>query len=105
MIEINSFLKKNLNEVKNIIAEFDFNKKFSSHDFIEKFTLKFESDYIDMLVKYQKHGEAFQKVHSIIAKFLSSNMSDLRIKKTQIKGSENIHGKFTDIQWWIRITE
>lgn len=102
MLQINDYLEKNINSIKNIISEFHINKEFSSHDFIEKFTEKFEQDYIEMLVNYQKSGQAFQTVHSLIAKFLSLKMSVLGIEKTQKKESENVRGNLDVIQWWIR---
>jgi len=102
-IEINDFLERHKLEIKSLIEEFDLNIEFSSHDFIEKFIVKFESDYIEMLVKYQKSGQAFRKVHGMMARFLSLNMSNLRIVKTLRKGSENVRGKIDNIQWWMRI--
>lgn len=103
MIEINSFLEMNKDAIKSIIEKFDVNREFSSHDFIEEFSAQFERDYIKMLVEYQDTGIAFQTVHGIIAKFLSINSKRLSIEKTQRKGSENVHGKIDNIQWWIRI--
>ena len=102
MIEINDYLEKNLTAIQIIISEFGADKEFSSHDFIEKFTEKFESDYIDMLIKYQKSGQSFQTVHSLIARYLSSKTSVLKIEKTNRKESENVHGKLGTIQWWLR---
>ncbi len=103
MIQINDFLENNNASIKDIISEFDINDEFSSHDFIEKFIEKFEHDYIEMLVKYQNKGQAFRKVNSSIAKYLTSNMLDLGIDKTQRKVSENVKGNLGIIQWWIRI--
>ncbi|OXB07788.1 hypothetical protein [Flavobacterium pectinovorum] len=102
MIEINDFLENNLSAIKNIIAEFEIEIEFSSHDFIEKFTDKYESDYIKMLVKYQESGHSFKTVHNQIALFLSAKKESLGIYKTQRKGSENVKGKIDIIQWWIR---
>jgi lipoate-protein ligase A len=102
MININDYLENNITSIKSIVAEFDIDKEFSSHDFIEKFTEKFEEDYIEMLVSYQKSGKAFQTVHKLIAKYLSLNMTDLEIEKTQKKQSENVKGNLGIIQWWIR---
>jgi hypothetical protein len=104
MLQINDYLEKNIDSIKSIITEFEINKEFSSHDFIEKFTEKFEQDYIEMLVNYQKSGQAFQTVHSLIAKFLSLKMSILGIEKTHRKVSENIRGNLDIIQWWNRLS-
>ena len=103
MKDINGFLEMNKDAIKDIIEKFDVKREFSSHDFIEEFSAKFESDYIEMLVGYQNTGIAFQTVHKIIAKFLSINSTNLNINKTKRKGSENVHGKIDNIQWWIRI--
>ncbi|MFD2939188.1 hypothetical protein [Flavobacterium notoginsengisoli] len=102
MIEINAFLDENVSSIKNIIAEFEIDKEFSSHDFIEKFTDKHESDYIEMLVKYKGSGNSFRTVHSQIALYLSSKKEFLGIYKTQRKESENVRGKIDFVQWWIR---
>ena len=104
MLQINDYLEKNIDSIKSIITEFEINKEFSSHDFIEKFTEKFKQDYIEMLVNYQKSGQAFQTVHSLIAKFLSLKMSILGIEKTDRKVSENVRGNLDIIQWWNRLS-
>ncbi len=105
MIDINSFLNTHQSEIKSIISLFEENTEFSSHDFIEKFSQKYEADYIEMLVTYQNSGQAFQTVHSKIALHLSKNMALLNIDKTEKKGSENVHGNIDRIQWWIRLKE
>ena len=102
MIDIAQFLEKNQTSVKEIIASFENLKEFSSHDFIEKFSEKFEPEYIDMLSKYKTSGQAFQTVNSQIAKYLSENMSMLELEKTSRKQSENVHGNIDRVQWWIR---
>lgn len=43
-----------------------------------------------MLVNYQKSGEAFKNVNKIIAKYLSTIMINLKIKKSQGKAGENV---------------
>lgn len=100
-MNINDYLETNIDSVKSITDEFN-NKEFSSHDFIEKFIGRFESDYIEMLVKHQNSGHAFQTVHQSIAKFLTNKMSILQIKKTQTKDSENVRGNITLVQYWIK---
>lgn len=102
MIEINDFLEKKLPAIKSIITKFELNKEFSSHDFIEKFTEEFESEYIDMLVKHQHTGEAFRIVHRQIARYLSVKAAVLHIEKTEKKESENAKGNLSIVHWWIR---
>jgi|AntAceMinimDraft_9_1070365.scaffolds.fasta_scaffold52149_1 hypothetical protein len=105
MIDIYSFFKKHQIEIINIISDFDVNTEFSSHDFIEKFSQKFETDYIEMLIKYKNTGTAFQTVHSMLASHLSRNMKIFNINKSQKKASENVHGNIGKIQWWIRLRD
>lgn len=102
MIDIDSFLKQHQKEIVNIISNLK-NDEFSSHDFIEKFAQQYEADYIEMLVKYQGTGKAFQNVHSGIARHLSLNMPTLRIGTTERKSSENVFGTDDRIQWWKKI--
>jgi hypothetical protein len=101
MVDINTFLRKNEKDLIQIINSLD--PVFSSHDFIEKFSQKFESDYIEMLVNYKDSGKAFQTVHSIIAKYLSNNMDKFHIIKSERKGSENVFGSTDYIQWWKKL--
>ena len=100
---VNSYLKSHEIEINNIIQKFNVKAEFSSHDFIEKFSQELEEDYIDMLVLYKSSGRAFQTVHKMIALHLSKNMDIFNIKKTQKKGSENVHGNIGIIQWWVRL--
>ena len=102
MIEAHAFLEGNLPSVREIIAEFEIEEEFSSHDFIEKFIGKFESEYIEMLVRYQNSNQAFQTVNSQIGLYLSTKKEILGIYKTERKESENVRGRFHDIQWWTR---
>lgn len=103
-MQVIDFLENNTDDVKNIIGTFELNIEFSSHDFIKKITEKFESEYIDMLVKYQNSGRAFQTVHSLIGQFLSSKSDILKITKTKKRESENIKGNLDTIQFWARIS-
>lgn len=100
-MNINDFMNSQIPAINEIIKNLDTN--FSSHHFIEKFSKKFESYYIDMLVKYQNVGGAFMKVHAQIAKFLSENMESFDIEKDEKKLSENIFGNEDIIQWWSKI--
>jgi uncharacterized membrane protein YqiK len=96
-MSINDFMEAHVSEIRNIIT--DLQEKFSSHDFIEKFAKKYESEYINMLVLY-KNQDAFKTVHAQIARFLSLNMSILGIKKNNKDFSENVFGDRDIVQWW-----
>lgn len=99
-MNINDFMNGNKSGIVDIIAGLSNN--FSSHDFIEKFSKKYESDYIEMLVDY-KDRNAFQSVHAQIARFLSSNMETYGIAKVKKKSSEHIFGDLDVIQWWEKL--
>lgn len=106
MDNIIKFLEEKQTDIKQIIDTFSLEQEFSSHDFIEKFSAKFEYDYINMLNLYnkEKDGKAFQTVHMMMAKFLSLNMDSLEIEKTEVKGSENVHGNDSNVHWWKRVS-
>lgn len=99
-MSISSFMKGHVSEIKNIIS--DLPNDFSSHDFIEKFSKKYESEYIDMLVLY-KGREAFKTVHAQIAKQLSSDMKTYGIAKSKKGSSEHVFGDTDMVQWWEKI--
>lgn len=101
-MNIDNFMKMKMSEIKNIIS--DLPERFSSHDFIEKFSKKYKSEYIGMLVEY-KGQNAFQTVHSQIAKFLSLNKKTFEIEKDERNSSENVFGDRDVIQWWINDKE
>lgn len=50
-MKVSSFMKSHESEINIIISNLPNN--FSSHDFIEKFSKKYESEYLDMLVSYK----------------------------------------------------
>lgn len=99
-MSISCFMKAHKSEIKSIIS--DLPNDFSSHDFIEKFSKKYESEYIDMLVLY-KGREAFKTVHAQIAKQLSSDMKTYGIAKGKKDSSEHVFGDKDVIQWWEKI--
>lgn len=99
---INIFLENHKTDIIEIIDSFK-DYEFSSHDFIEKFSRKFETDYIEMLVFYKKSEKAFQTVHSQIAKFLSENRVYLKIEKKGKKISENTFGENDYPEWWNKL--
>ncbi|TRW25353.1 hypothetical protein FMM05_08600 [Flavobacterium zepuense] len=102
MMKIHAFLEDNLPSVRELISEFEIDEEFSSHDFIEKFIGKFESEYIGMLVKYQNSNQAFQTVNSQIDLYMNTKKEILGIYKTDRKASENVRGRFHGIQWWMK---
>lgn len=100
MIDINNFLRQNHNGINLVIS--GLKSEFSSHDFIEKFAQCYKAEYIEMLKNYQT-SNAFQTVHSMIAKYLSHNMTSFHIDKTERGGSENVFGSIDYIQWWKKV--
>jgi hypothetical protein len=102
-MEADNFLKRRGIQVQNLITLFEIEKEFSSHDFIEKLTEKYEAQYIEMLVEHKNSGKSFQTVHRLIAKHLSDNTVSLGIVKTEKKESENVRGNLDIIQWWKRV--
>lgn len=97
MEKINDFLETNMSKVIEIIDSLA--SEFNSHDFLKKFNLKFESDYIEMLNKYG----SFQNVNRMIALFLSENKELFHIDKTFRDKSENVHGNNTLVQHWKKV--
>lgn len=88
------------NEVKEALKQME--NKFSSHDFIKKFSSMFQKKYIELLYNYKNENEPFQVVHSQIGRFLERNAQLLEIKKTKTEksSSENIFGNINDVQEW-----
>lgn len=96
-MNINSFMTVNLPEIQTIIDDLDDN--FNSYDFIQKFTRRFEVEYVSMLSLYDE--EPFRKVNAQIAKFLSNNENGLNIIKRNNKTSyKNIFGDQTECEMW-----
>lgn len=101
---IDAFFSQHINLVQQIIDELP--PTFDSHDFIDRFRYRFESDYIDFLYQERKPpGErgAFKKVHGRIARFLSTNASALGIEKTTRPETRNIFGNETENQGWRKL--
>lgn len=101
-MSIDNLMKMKMSGIKIIIS--DLPEKFSSHDFIEKFSKKYESEYIGMLAEY-KDKNAFKIVHSQVAKFLSLNKKTFGIEKDERNSSENVFGDIDIIQWWKKNTD
>jgi len=100
-MEVNTFLKNNEHEIIEIISKLK--GEFNSHDFIEKFSKKFEEDYIDMLVEYKTTKNAFKTVHGQIARYLSSNRELFKIVTTEKVSSVHVFGEIDYIQGWKKL--
>ena len=96
-----AFLKANKRKVISVINSLD--SDFSSHDFLKKFSQKFEKDYVKLLSKYNDRNGAFQTVHKMTGFFLSKNKEQFNIDKTIHKKSENVHGNKTYVQYWKKL--
>jgi len=100
-MEVNTFLKNNKPEIIEIIS--NLKSEFNSHDFIEKFSKRFEEDYIDMLVEYKTTKKAFKTVHGQIARYLSVNKVLFEIETTEKVPSEHVFGEIVYIQGWKKL--
>lgn len=101
-MKVNVFLRSHHQEIINIINSFG-QTEFSSHDFIEKLSQRFQTEYIQILSEYDHTGKPFQTVHRLIARYLSSNKAIFSITKAPKKSSENVFGNRDIIQWWGKI--
>lgn len=97
-MDVNKFLKGHEVEIIEIISKLK--NEFNSHDFIEKFSKKFEEEYIDMLVDYKNTGNAFKTVHGQIARYLSVNKKVFKIETSEKVPSEHVFGEIDYIQGW-----
>lgn len=84
-------------DLDKIIAKLD--NRFSSHDFIKKFSQEYESEYIGMLDVYKGKG-VFRTVHGQIARYLSRNQKSLNIETKGKDNSENIFGNKCKVEFW-----
>ena len=77
-------------------------KEFSSHDFIEEYSLWREDDYIDWLNSFKGTGKAFWHVHTDIGTFLAAQEGKLSPRYHRIgrRDSENVHGRIDQPMWW-----
>lgn len=96
-MNIKNFMTENLPSIQSIIDDLD--DSFNSYEFIQKFTRRFEVDYVRMLSLYDENP--FRKVNAQIAKFLSNNESRLNIAKQNNKASYiNVLGEETKCEMW-----
>lgn len=102
MKPLNEFLIDKAGTNAKIIKNLD--DVFNSHDFIRKFSKRFEKEYVGYLTAYsaKKNKGIFRTVHGIIAKHLSKNSSLYKIKKNGKVISQNIFGDKEQIQNWKR---
>ena len=75
---------------------------FDSHDFIEKYMILFERNYVSMLVEKIESDQIFRTVNASIGKFLADNQKELRIEKNGRESSKNVKGNDTENQSWIK---
>ena len=75
--------------------------EFSSHDFIEEYSLWREDDYIDWLNSFKGTGKAFWHVHTDIGTFLGAQEGILTPRYHRIgrKDSENAQGRIDQPMW------
>jgi hypothetical protein len=104
---LNEFLDTKETDIKEIID--GLKSTFNSHEFIEKFSQKFEKEYIHYLYEYAHDRDKgiFKIVHGIIAKHLSLKKDIYNIKKTDRDkvSNENIFGDEYPIQEWIKLSK
>ena len=76
--------------------------EFSSHDFIEEYSLWREDDYIDWLNSFKGTGKAFWHVHTDIGTFLAAQEGKLTPRYHRIgrRDSKNVHGRIDQPMWW-----
>ncbi len=97
-MSIHQFLGQNTELLRNeIISELE--SDFTTLDFIKKFARKFEGEYINHL--YRNRGnDAFNKVHSQIAKYLAENEPLLDIRRKRKVKNTDVFGVMDEIQVW-----
>lgn len=99
---VNDFFVQNINLIKAEIID-TLDTTFDSHEFIRKFSKRFEADYIRFLCDYSAEG-AFREIHKQIAQSLSRNEAELDIAKTNVKDkSPNIFGEMTEAERWAKV--
>jgi hypothetical protein len=99
-MSVRECLSSRFAQIEAAIAELG--STFDSHAFIEQYAHMNEMDYVAMLAANNRVG-VFQMVHSEMAKFLSQNQEQLRIRKTDRKNdSKNIFGEASPAEVWIK---
>jgi len=103
MESINEFLKELLKsgELKAIINEID-GKVFDSHQFIQHFAKRHESEYIEALAQCKTQTGQFRCIHSQIAQFLGDNQALIGVAKDKDVISKDIFGNDVPNASWIK---
>ncbi len=89
-----------IEQAKVVIDELK-SEKFNSQQFIAKYMVEYEKDYIDMLIKYKDNGSAFRTVDSIIGGFLSDHQSELGICNNGKVDGTNVHKNESPSEEWV----
>jgi len=102
MESINEFLKELLvgGELQAVINDID-GKVFDSHQFIQHFAKRYESEYIEALAQCKTQTGQFRCVHSQIAQFLGDNQAQLGITRGKDVISKDIFGNDVPNASWI----
>ncbi len=103
-MSILDFLSSHMEDLQQIITELD--DEFGSHDFLERFARRFETEYITFLSEHRKpvgQRGSFKEVHGQIARFLSKNQTALNIEKIDRQETKNVFGNATDNQMWRKV--
>lgn len=77
-------------------------EEFDSHDFIQKMTRQYPSEYANELSIYKDRDDPFLILHPAIARKLASND---RLKQMGKVNSPNIGGKSTSNESWLKLGE
>lgn len=99
-MNVNEFMKDNLDVIKNKIIKNIPKNTFDSHEFIRHFAKEFEVEYVSFLSKYD--NEPFRNVHAQIGLFLSLNKEFLNLKDDGNIDSPNIFGNESSNEIWVK---
>lgn len=97
---INAFMTNSKKDCINIIKSIPSNE-FDSHEFIRRFMIHFELDYVHYLSTYPT--EPFRNVNAQIAKHLSEKQELYSIKSIGQIQSLNIFGLMTYNELWEKL--
>lgn len=96
-IKVIKLMNDNIKNIQEVI-DYELPEYFNSHDFIEKFTRKIETEFVKLLCQYDK--DAHRKVNMQIAGYLSRNKGFLNIEKVGKENSKNVFGNTDLIKHW-----
>jgi len=86
---------------REVIDQMD--DEFTSHDFIQKLSQLHQDIYAQLLNEYSKKGQPFQTVHSVIAKRLKSDWTNIVEHVGTDTKSENIFGLESKAAVWRKV--